>query len=309
MKLSIVTTLYCSEPYVSEFYLRTKKAAEKITNDYEIVFVDDGSPDKSLDLAIELSEKDEKVKVIELSRNFGHHKAMMTGLSYANGEYVFLLDSDLEEKPELLEIFFEKLKQEKCDVVYGVQNKRKGNWFERISGEMFYFFINLITDLALQKNLITARLMTRAYVKSLVRYRERELFLAGIWQITGYKQVSVVVEKGDKGSSTYSLSRKMTILIDSITSFSNKPLLYIFYLGVMFSLLSLIWVGYLLLEKLVLGTPIAGWISIMVSVWFLGGVIILFIGTIGIYLSKVFVEAKRRPYALIRKIYKIEKSE
>ena len=127
MKLSIVTTLYKSSPYIDEFYVRISKEAQKITNDYEIIFVDDGSPDDSLLKVVALYERDSRVKVVELSRNFGHHKAIMTGLSCAKGDFVFLIDSDLEEAPELLGSFWNELqKEDDLDVVYGVQEKRKG---------------------------------------------------------------------------------------------------------------------------------------------------------------------------------------
>lgn len=159
MRLSIVTTLYKSSQYVDAFYKRISKEAKKVTEDYEIIFVDDGSPDDSLKKCVFLYEKDKKVKVIELSRNFGHHKAIMTGLSYAKGDFVFLIDSDLEEEPELLGKFWKELQSEEdLDVVYGVQEARKGNWFEQWSGDLFYKAFNTISHVNVPKNLITCRL-------------------------------------------------------------------------------------------------------------------------------------------------------
>ncbi|MGH9548808.1 MAG: glycosyltransferase family 2 protein, partial [Terriglobales bacterium] len=126
MDLSIVTTLYASAPYLEEFYARTCVVAERVTSDFEIILVNDGSPDNSLEIALSLYRKDARVRIVDLSRNFGHHKAMMTGLAHARGDMVFLLDSDLEEEPELLNTFYEKLQQTGADVVFGVQQKRKG---------------------------------------------------------------------------------------------------------------------------------------------------------------------------------------
>ena len=135
MKLSIITTLYKSSPHIEEFYQRISKVASKITSDYELIFVDDGSPDDSLQKVLSLFEIDKKIQIIELSRNYGHHKAIMTGLKYTKGEYVFLIDVDLEEEPELLIEFWNELEINKdCDVIYGAQNKRKGGWFEKIMG-------------------------------------------------------------------------------------------------------------------------------------------------------------------------------
>src|SRR5438105_104328 len=139
MKLSIVTTMYYSSNYLLEFYNRTVSIVNELKLPYEFIFVDDGSPDESLFAALQLQNSDSNIKVIELSRNFGHQRAIMTGLQYASGDYVFLIDCDLEEAPELLKDFWQKIKEQtKVDVVYGVQIKRKGTWFERMSGRLFY---------------------------------------------------------------------------------------------------------------------------------------------------------------------------
>ena len=158
MKLSIVATLYQSAPYINEFHERASASAKRMVgDDYEIVLVNDGSPDNSLDLAIRLTEKDSHTVVVDLSRNFGHHKAMMTGLAQAKGELVFLIDSDLEEEPEWLVAFVEKMSKDHSDVVYGVQDKRKGGLFEQITGWVFYRVFRLLTGIAQPDNIVTAR--------------------------------------------------------------------------------------------------------------------------------------------------------
>src|SRR6266850_5035889 len=167
MRLSIVTTLYRSAPYLEEFCQRAQQAAQKITPDYEIILVNDGSPDDSLAQAIKLHERHPRISVIDLSRNFGHHRALMAGLTQAQGEKVFLIDSDLEEEPEWLETFNTAM-TEGIDVVYGVQNHRKGAWFERVSGAIFYRLFNWLAEVPIPTNAVTARLMTRQYVKSLL---------------------------------------------------------------------------------------------------------------------------------------------
>ena len=305
MKLSIVTTLYKSSPYIDEFYSRISKEAQKITDDFEIIFVDDGSPDDSLQKAVALYEKDSKVKVIELSRNFGHHKAIMTGLSHAKGEFVFLIDSDLEEEPELLGKFWEELLKEKeLDVVYGVQESRKGGWFEKWSGGLFWKLINFMSPIKIPSNMITARLMTYQYNKSLIEYKESEIFIGGIWAHTGYRQQELKVKKGSQSETTYTIKRKLSLFVNSITSFSSKPLIYIFYIGLITTFFSTIFILKLLIDKLFFGLAFEGWTSLIVSVWFFGGLIILLLGIIGIYLSKIFIEVKQRPYTIVRKLYK-----
>jgi len=304
MKLSIVATLYQSAPYIKEFYHRASAAATQLVgNEYEITLVNDGSPDNSLDLAIRLSQADPHVIVIDLSRNFGHHKAMMTGLSYAQGTHIFLIDSDLEEEPEWLPTFFQQMEQEQCDVVYGVQAQRKGNRLEQWSGHWFYYLFRVLTGLSLAENIVTARLMTRRYVDALLRHQERELMIAGLWFITGFDQRPQTIKKLSTSETTYTFRSKISLFVNSITSFSVAPLIGIFYTGIFISLLATGYAAYLIVSWLFFVQPLSGWTSVIASIWLLGGLIILFIGIIGIYLSKIFLETKQRPYTIVRQIY------
>jgi putative glycosyltransferase len=304
MKLSIVATLYQSALHINEFYERVSVTAKQLVGgDYEIVFVNDGSPDNSLDLAIRLTEQDSHVVVVDLSRNFGHHKAMMTGLAQTKGELVFLIDSDLEEDPEWILAFAHQMKQEGCDVVYGVQERRKGNWLERWSGQWFYRFFKALTGLALPENIVTARLMSRRYVDALLCHQEREVFMAGLWHITGFDQRPQAIKKHHTSETTYTFRRKMSLLVNSVTSFTNAPLVSIFYIGVVILLFALAYIAYLVTYWLFLAKPMSGWTSVMASIWLLGGMLISFIGVVGIYLSKIFSETKQRPYTIVRQIY------
>lgn len=304
MKLSIVATLYKSEKYILEFVSRANETAKKIYgSDYEIILVNDGSPDNSLDLAVEQIENNSNLKVIDLSRNFGHHKAMMTGLAHAKGERIFLIDSDLEEEPGWLLGFEQEMNINFCDVVYGVQEQRKGNWFERISGKWFYSFFKMLTGLVLPENVVTARLMTRRYLNALLSHQEREVFMAGLWFITGFDQRPQVVKKHSTSQTTYTFSKKLSLLVNSVTSFSNVPLVIIFYIGLLISTFAITYITYLLIAWFALEKPLSGWTSVMASIWLLGGMVISFIGIVGIYLSKIFIETKQRPYTIVKKIH------
>ncbi len=304
MKLSIVATLYRSAPHIPDFYTRASAAARNtVGEDYEIVLVNDGSPDDSLAVAISLAERDPHIVIVDLSRNFGHHKAMMTGLAHARGEQIFLIDSDLEEDPEYLHIFYKYMEKECCDVVYGVQENRKGGWFERWSGEWFYRLFNAITGLEMPKNPVTARLMTRRYVDGLLLHKEREIFINGLCHITGFNQCAYIIKKHSSSVSTYTLRKKVDLFVNSVTSFSNAPLIFIFYAGIFIFSMSLAYAAYLIIHWIFFDRPLIGWTSVIVSVWMIGGMIISFIGVIGIYLSKIFSETKRRPYTIVRKIY------
>jgi len=305
MKLSIVATLYQSAPYIVEFYQRASVVARQLVGeDYEIVLVNDGSPDNSLDLAAQLTHADSHVVVVDLSRNFGHHKAMMTGLANAKGERVFLIDSDLEEEPEWLPEFTRQMEAEASDVVYGIQSQRLGGFIERMMGWFFYRLFRFFTGVAQPNNIATARLMSRRYVDSLLLHRERELNIGGLWIITGFKQSHQIIQKHATSPTTYSFSRKFSHLVNAVTSFSSLPLVFTFYSGLFISISALAYIVYLTIRYLFIAAPPDGYTSIIASVWLFSGLIIFFIGVQGIYISKVFSEVKQRPYTIIRNVYK-----
>jgi putative glycosyltransferase len=301
MKLSVITTMYRSRNYLHEFYNRIVSAANELKFDYELIFVDDGSPDDSLKIALQLQEQNPKIKVIELSRNFGHHKAIMAGLRECCGDLVFLIDCDLEEDPELLIRFYEKMIAENCDVVYGVQKSRKGNWHERFFGYLFYKMFNYFAYHKIPVNTIMARLMTSDYVKALTEFDEREFFLASTFVHAGFDQRPMEVLKGSKGSSTYDISKKIQLMVNAIVSDSNKPLVLVFYLGAFICLCAVLGVVAILYYHLFIEKMRPGWPSLILSIWFLGGLIILCIGVVGVYLSKVYSQTKGRPTTQIKK--------
>ena len=301
--LSVVATLYQSREYIAEFVRRTEAVVATLGVAHEIVLVNDGSPDDSLEVARAIAMDNPRVVVVDLSRNFGHHKAMMAGLMQARGERVFLIDIDLEEAPELLGEFWARMAAEAgVDVVYGQLKERKGGWFERLSGALYFSAIEWFGGIKIPRNVSTVRLMSSRYVQSLVEYREREMFMSGLWAATGFRQVGVPIAKSSKGASSYDLTRKLSLLTNSIVSFSNAPLLWIFYTGLCISLGSGAYVAWLVYIRLFRSIAPNGWTSVMASIWLLGGLIILFLGLIGIYLSKIFIEVKQRPYVSIREI-------
>jgi len=303
MKLSIVTTLYHSESYVYEVYERITNSAKQITEDYEIIFVNDGSPDNSLDIAISIHDADSKVTVLDLSRNFGHHKAIKAGLSITKGEYVYLIDSDLEEAPELLLPFWEELQNSvDVDVVYGVQKKRKGSFFEKIYGRLYYLILNNLLSMNYPADTLTSRIMTRRYIDSIMKYKEREYDLWCNFVIAGFNQISIEVEKSYKGSTQYNFIKKVSLAIETITSSSERPLIVIFLLGFLILMFSVVYIIYLIINYCIFNIS-EGWTSLIASIWFLGGIIISCVGVIGIYLSKVFIETKDRPDFIIKKKY------
>ena len=306
MKLSIVTTLYRSVPTIDEFYRRVMAAAAPIADELELVMVNDGSPDDSLDLALALHRNDPRVVVVDLSRNFGHHKAMMTGLAHATGDLVFLIDSDLEEEPELLSRFHERLAKGDCDVVFGVQESRRGGLIERATGALFFSLVDVLSDHTIPRNTVVARLMTSDYVRALVRHRDREFLIAHLWQVTGFRQVALPVRKLSHSPSTYSLGMRIEMAVKYLTTTSTRLLYFILYAGIAIFALSLLTIVYYISRYLLSGIGVDGYTSLIVSIWFFGGLTTLILGVLGIYVANIISETKRRPYTVVRQVHRAQ---
>ncbi|MEO8361171.1 MAG: glycosyltransferase family 2 protein [Vicinamibacteria bacterium] len=311
MKLSIVSTMYRSSPFLEEFCARTLRAAQALTPDFELILVNDGSPDDSLALALKLQSAAPHIQVVDLSRNFGHHAAIVAGLEQSRGERVFLIDCDLEEQPEWLSVFAEKLDTSGADVAFGVQQERVAAYTSNLFGETFWKALNFMSSVPIPHNPMTCRLMTRRFVDAVVRVEDRVLYLAGVFAWTGFRQEPVLLKKiarATTSKSTYNLPRKIIQVVDSFSSFSVMPLSLIFFLGLLIWLGSMTFALYLLVQKLLTPTLIlSGFTTITLSIWFLGGITILVLGVLGLYLAKVFQEVKRRPLYLVRDVYRGEK--
>lgn len=298
--LSVLTTLYQSAPHLEEFYQRMVAAASKVTDDFEIVFVDDGSPDDSAQVVKRFLEGRHRVRFVELARNYGHHRAVMAGLSHVQGDLVFLIDCDLEEPPELLLDTYRSMRasegSQPSDVVYVVQRFRDGRFFDRLSGRLFYAFFNLLSPTQIQPDCMMARLMTHRYVEALRAHQETELFLNGVMRLAGFHQTVITADKKDRGVSSYTFGTRLLEAVTALTSFSDRPLTMIFLLGLALSLLSICAILYLVVEVVFLKAGyVSGWASLLAAVCLFGGMNLLAIGILGIYLARVFLEVKRRP--------------
>ena len=302
-KISIVTSLYNSEAHILEFYNRCNKEITTHFDDYEFVFVNDGSKDTSISIVETLSEQDQKVKVIDFSKNFGHHKALMTGLKHATGDLVFMLDVDLEEDPSVFNEYLEAYKSEdNIEHVYGSQKHRKGGLFEKISGYFFYKLFNWLSNVKIEPNIITARLMSKRFVKSLMNFEENEIFIAGLCLLNGYPTKHIKVNKTATSPSNYSLKKRFELLVNGVTSFSTKPLYLIFLLGCFLIIGSIIFSGVIVFLKLSSNTVVNGWTSLIIVTLLMSGLILFSLGIVSIYLSKVFIESKNRPYVIVKRI-------
>lgn len=305
MKISVVTPLFRSAPYLEELCARLTKTIEAIAADqHEIILVNDGSPDDDLAIAKRLAAADPHVVVIDLSRNFGQHSALMTGVRHAEGDLVFVLDSDLEEEPEWMAIFHKEMIRSGCDVVFGVNSVAKGNASYRLGRRLFYHSLTMLSGIQFPQDVVTARLMTRRYIDALLEYGEREMFLAGIWHMVGFAQLPVSVCKHKGSATTYTFSRLINLFVNGVTSFSTRPLVAVSVAGVALSLIAMLFTGWVIVRQIFFGVAAEGWASVMAGVLIIGGASMFFNGLIAIYVAKIFLEVKSRPLTTIREIYR-----
>ena len=305
-QVSIVSTLYRSRPFLGRFLDGCLEAVREIgVGDFEIVLVNDGSPDDALAYALERQRDVPQLVVIDLSRNFGHHHAMLAGLHHAGGALVFLIDCDLEVPPSSLATFYRRLQETGSDLVYGYQEARKGGWFERASGGLFWKGFNLLSDTAIPENTVTERIMTRRFVDALLQLGDRNPFLGGMMSWTGFAQIGIPVAKGQRdGASTYTLMKRLRLMVNAVSSFSSQPLVWLFNAGALITLASFGYVGYLTIRKLWFGDSLLGFTSIMAFMALSLGILTTAIGVVGIYLGKVFNQVQNRPTYIVRDIYR-----
>jgi putative glycosyltransferase len=304
VKVSVVTPLYRSAPYVGEFHRRSVEAVKAMGADsYEIIFVNDAGPDDSLERARQVADRDPNVVVVELARNFGQHAATLAGLARVTGDLVYIVDSDLEEEPEWMIPFFEAMNAGDYDVVFGVSQRVKGGYFYGLSRWFFYLTLNLFSAAKFPENICTARLMKRRYVEALLQFGERELFMAGVWHMTGFRQHAMPVVKQDSSPTTYSLGHLISLFVNALTAFSTRPLIMISVAGIGLSALAFFYVAVIVARKLIYNVSVAGWSSVMAAVLLIGGISLFFNGVMAIYIAKIFTEVKQRPRSIVREIY------
>jgi len=309
VKLSVVTTLYNTSDYLNEFLSKVTILHKKIPVDsYEVILIDDGSTESQFLKARLICANFENIKLVRLSRNFGHHHALLGGLERAAGELIFLVDSDLEEDPLDFSLLYYEMVQTKADLVYGYQENRRGGFWERFSGKLFYLIMNRFMKVDIPENLLTSRLMSRRYLDALLSHTETQINFSGLSLITGFHQSKVPLKKKRLRKSSYSLSKKLSVLIDAVTSFSSSPLKLIFGVGVVIFTASTIVILSLLIEWLNYGESTSGWASLILSIWFLGGLNMLSLGVIGVYISKIFIETKNRPRVIVSEVFSTHES-
>lgn len=301
-----MTTLFRSRPFLEKFLAETLAAIEAVgAESYELVFVNDGSPDDALAYVRSRQKDVPEIVAVDLSRNFGHHSAALAGLQIARGERIFLIDCDLEVSPSVLLEFQTKLEAADCDVVYGYQAARQGDTFVRLGGGLFWKLLNLLSDTQVAESIVTERLMTRRFVDAVLTMGDRNLFLAGMMSWAGFSQIGhPVTKKRRHGASSYSFPRRMKLMVDAISSFSAVPLTFLFWSGLAITVASLGIGAYYVIRNLLFNDIVQGFTAITVMLMVVLGVLTTGLGLLGIYLGKVFKQVQGRPPFIIRDIHR-----
>ncbi|MDX8410810.1 MAG: glycosyltransferase family 2 protein [Mariprofundaceae bacterium] len=307
-EISIVAPFYNEALNVDQFFSRVLPVLEKLACGYEIICVNDGSRDDTLDRLLKFHEHNPAIKVVSLSRNFGKDIALSSGLDFSSGAVVVPIDADLQDPPELIGEMLEKWR-EGFDVVYATRRSRQGeSWFKRSTAKLFYRLLNKLTGTHVPPNTGDFRLLDRRVVDALKDLPERTRFMKGLFAWVGYKQTSVLYDRDSRhaGSSKWNYWQLWNFALDGITSLSTVPLRIWGYVGIAISVTSFIYAGFLILRILVFGVDVPGYASLMVIILFLGGIQLITLGVIGEYLGRIFNEVKCRPLYLVRETHGFE---
>jgi len=305
MLISIIIPCFNEQESIPEIYSQLTSVMQQTGDEYEIIFVDDGSTDNTLAKLINLRTNDNKVKILEFSRNFGHQAAICAGLDYAQGDAVIMMDADLQHPPVLISQLIQKWK-EGYEIVHTIRNDFPDtSLFKEITSKAFYKLINVLAKINIPENSADFRLLDKKVVGHIRALKEKAKFFRGLVTWVGFKQYALHYDPSPRyaGESKYSLWKMLKLALDGITSFSAFPLHISTIIGILISFFSFVYAVYAIYIKLVAGEALPGWTSVLVAVLFLGGVQLLSLGVIGEYLNRIYSESKARPTYILRNIY------
>jgi len=306
-EFSILIPIYNEEENIPELYRRLTEVMEKLCgnikepeNCYEIILVDDGSQDRSWQLISELHEKDRRFRGIRFSRNFGHHIAITAGLDYAKGRAVVMMDGDLQDPPEEIPKLFKKFK-EGYDIVYGIRQQRRDPFLKKITSYLFWWILRIFSGVDIPQGQTMLRILSRRLVDILKEMREHARFVHGMMAWAGLNVATLEVEHSPrtKGKSKYNIPKMFRLAFHAVTSFSTVPLRLATYAGFMSSLISFVIGMYFLYKKVFYGIPVLGFASIIISIFFVGGIQLLVLGIFGEYIGRTYQEVQSRPLYVV----------
>ena len=301
IEYSIIIPIFNEEETIVELWRQLSSVVSRINTQYEVIFVDDGSCDRSYSILTELNREHSQVKIIRLSRNFGHQCALTAGIDRAVGKAVILMDGDLQDSPRAIVEFIDRW-QQGYDVVYAIREKRKEFWLKRIAFVGFYRVLGWFSRIELPADAGIFSLMDRKVVNALRQMPERNRYLSGLRAYAGFKQTGVVVERGSRyhGKPKVSISKLFKLAFDGIFSFSVIPLRIATIFGLICAIVSFILGIIGLYFKYVLGKTFLAWSHGLTTTFFMGGIQLIFLGIIGEYIGRIYDEVKQRPYYLVR---------
>lgn len=308
-EVSIIIPIYNEEGNIPELYRRLTPVLETMCSEgnaqdsYEIIMVDDGSKDRSWQLIKEFHEKDRRMKGLRFSRNFGHHAAVLAGIDHCKGAHAVLMDGDLQDRPEEIPKLVEKMK-EGYDIVQGIGQKRHSGFIRNFSSKLFHRLFVEAATIDPRTRLGLFRCVKRSVIESIKKLPERAVFLGGIVSWVGFNTAYVTVERGERfaSRSKYNFFRRLTLAMNAVTSFSERPLIFIFQIGMSVFIISILMIAYTIFKKIVYGVAITGWASLYAAIFFSTGLITLCLSVVGLYISKLFIEAKHRPRYILKEI-------
>lgn len=303
--LSIVIPIYNEQDNLDTLFQRLEQVLQPLALTYELVCVNDGSKDQSLSALIAHHQRNSAIKVVNLSRNFGKEIALSAGINYTTGAAVVPIDADLQDPPELIGILVEKWR-EGYDVVYATRRSRQGEtWLKKFTANAFYQTIDSMSPVYIPPNTGDFRLLDRRVVEALKQMPERNRFMKGMFAWVGFRQIAIPFDRDPRlmGQTTWNYWKLWNFALDGITSFSTLPLKVWTYLGLLISVLALIYAGFLILRTLIFGIDLPGYASLMVTTLFFGGIQLITLGVIGEYLGRVYEEVKARPLYFVRDAY------
>lgn len=299
---SVVVPLFNEELVVNETYKRLKEVMDACRESYEIIFVNDGSRDKTVEFVRVICNSDPNVKLLNFSRNFGHQIAITAGMDYANGKAVIVIDADLQDPPEVIPRMIAKWK-EGYEVVYGHRVERRGETaFKRLSASLFYRVLRSLTDVDIPADTGDFRLLDRKVIEALKMLPEKNRYVRGMVSWVGFRQIGVEYVRDERfaGETKYPLKKMLKFAMNGITSFSYKPLKFAIYVGCFVSLLSFVYLFYVLYQRIfVPQSTIPGWASLIVISLFFNGIVLILLGVMGEYIGRIYDEAKARPLYII----------
>lgn len=301
MEISVIVPSFNEEKNVPLIYERLTSTLSQISDDYEIIFVNDCSKDNTLEVIKQLSKKDSHVKYISFSRNFGHQIAVSAGLDMCKGKAVVIIDGDLQDPPELILEMYKKY-QEGYKVVYAKRKTREGEtWFKKATAKLFYRFLAAMTSIEIPVDVGDFRLIDKVIVKHLRNMPEKSKYIRGQISWIGYKQTFVEYHRDARlyGKTNYPLKKMLRLAFDGITAFSDKPLKMASAIGIISAILSLLAIVYALISHFIFDSAVSGWTSLIISVLFIGGVQLITIGIIGEYIARINNDVRNRPLYII----------